>query len=94
MDTVLPDHVVELEPGRRLAWDTRSSGARWVWELEPHGDDATRVVHRRPVPRRLTPASRLFAAALLGGVDGHADELEAGMGTSVERLRDAVLAAR
>ena len=26
--------VAVLEPGRRLAWDTRSSGARWIWELE------------------------------------------------------------
>jgi uncharacterized protein YndB with AHSA1/START domain len=85
--------VAELEPGRRVAWDTRSSGARWIWELEPEGDgdaSTTRVVHRRPVPRRLTRMSGLFAGALLGGADGHADELEAGMATTVARLKDAV----
>ena len=27
--------VAVLEPGRLLAWDTKSSGARWIWELEP-----------------------------------------------------------
>ena len=61
--------VAELEPARRLVWDTTSSGARWVWELEPASDNgrSTRVLHRRLVPRRLTPSSSLFASALLGG---------------------------
>jgi uncharacterized protein YndB with AHSA1/START domain len=82
--------VAELEPGRRLTWDTTSSGARWVWELSEYGDGQTRVVHRRPVPRRLTRLSGLFAAAFLGGVGDHADELEAGMATSIARLRSLV----
>lgn len=81
--------VAELAPGRRVAWDTRSSGARWIWELHPDGD-GTRVVHTRPVPRRLTRLSGLFAGALLGGAAGHADELEEGMATTVARLKAAV----
>jgi uncharacterized protein YndB with AHSA1/START domain len=80
--------VAVLEPGRSLAWDTRSSGARWVWELAPDGD-GTRVVHRRPVPRRLTLLSRAFAPLALGGSDEHADELEAGMAQTVARLKAA-----
>ena len=84
--------VVGLDPGRVLAWETTSSGARWIWELAPAGPDgaATRVVHRRPVPRRLTRLSAVFAAAFLGGAAGHADELEAGMAQTVDRLRAAV----
>ncbi|WP_134764936.1 SRPBCC family protein [Nocardioides sp. 1609] len=82
--------VTALDVGRAVAWDTRSSGARWVWELEPTADGHTRVVHRRPVPRRLTALSGVFATVLLGGTAGHADELEAGMAASVERLRAAV----
>lgn len=86
--------VAEVEPGRLLSWDTLSSGARWIWELEPVADDrggqATRVVHRRPVPERLTRASGLFAGLLLGGAEGHADELEAGMARSVARLKERV----
>lgn len=78
-----------LEPGRRLAWDTRTSGARWIWELEPTDDGRTRVVHRRPVPRGLTGLSRLAAPLLLGGTDAHADELEAGMARTVARLGSA-----
>jgi uncharacterized protein YndB with AHSA1/START domain len=81
--------VAVVDPGRRLVWDTRSSGARWVWELTPEGG-GTRVVHRRPVPRRLTGLSRVFARAFLGGIDGHADELEAGMARTVALLKSAV----
>lgn len=81
--------VVVVEPARRLVWDTKSSGARWIYELEPVGE-GTRVVHRRPVPRRLTALSRLFAGAFLGGAGGHADELEEGMRATVDRLRAAV----
>jgi uncharacterized protein YndB with AHSA1/START domain len=85
--------VVGLDPGRVLAWETRSSGARWIWELAADGE-GTRVVHRRPVPRRLTRLSAVFASAFLGGRGAHADELEAGMLQTAERLRDAVQAQR
>lgn len=80
--------VSVLEPGRSVAWDTRSSGARWVWEVEPEGE-GTKVVHRRPVPAGLSLGSRLFAAAFLGGSQGHADELERGMAATVARLKAA-----
>lgn len=80
--------VAVLEPGRSLAWDTRSSGARWIWEISPDGD-GTRVVHRRPVPRTLTVLSKVFAPLALGGSDEHADELEAGMAETVARLKAA-----
>lgn len=78
--------VAVLEPGRTLAWDTRSSGARWIWELSAEGA-GTRVVHRRPVPTALTVISRGFATLFLGGSEGHADELEQGMAATVARLK-------
>ena len=83
--------VSALEPGRSVAWDTTSSGARWIWELAPEdpGGTATRVVHRRPVPRRITVMSRVFAPLALGGSVGHADELERGMARTVARLKAA-----
>lgn len=81
--------VAIVEPGRSLAWDTRSSGARWIWELIPEGE-GTRIVHRRPVPDKLTVMSSLFAPVFLGGNAGHADELEQGMQQTVSRLRAAV----
>ena len=81
--------VAQVEPGRLVAWDTTSSGARWIWELSAEGE-GTKVVHRRPVPRKLTGSSFVFAKAFLGGVEGHADELEEGMARSVERLKATV----
>jgi uncharacterized protein YndB with AHSA1/START domain len=78
--------VTALEPERTLAWDTRSSGARWIYELSPEGS-GTRVVHRRPVPRRITLLSKAFAPLFLGGSDAHADELERGMAQTLSRLK-------
>lgn len=81
--------VALLEPGRTLAWDTKSSGARWIWELEADVAGGTRVVHRRPVPASLTAVSNVFAPLFLGGGVSHADELEAGMAQTVARLKAA-----
>jgi len=81
--------VVELKPERLLAWDTRSSGARWIYELSADGA-GTRLVHRRPVPQKITVLSRAFTPLFLGGNDGHADELEQGMSRTLARLKAAI----
>jgi uncharacterized protein YndB with AHSA1/START domain len=81
--------VTALEPGRTLAWDTRSSGARWIYELTPE-EAGTRVVQRRPVPHGVTLLSKVFAPLFLGGSDEHADELEQGMAHTLARLKAAV----
>lgn len=81
--------VADVVPGQRLVWDTPSSGARWVWELEPADAGRTRVVHRRPVPSKLSLGSRIVAPLALGGNEEHADELERGMATTVAGLKAA-----
>jgi len=81
--------VAALEPEQTLAWDTKSSGARWIYELSPDGA-GTKVVHRRPVPRKLTLLSKVFTPLALGGSDEHADELEQGMAQTLARLKAAV----
>ena len=78
--------VAAVETGRRLVWDTKSSGAQWIWELEPV-EGGTHVVHRRPVPSGVTLTSKLFAPAFLGGSTEHADELETGNGAHRRRAR-------
>ena len=47
---VRENHVVEFDEGRRIAWNPSEAGQRppghlWRWELEPLGDDRTRVTH-------------------------------------------------
>lgn len=78
--------VVECEPERVLAWDTKTSGSRWIYELSPSGA-GTRLVQRRPVAKPAAAWVRLFGQAFLGGWEDHADELEAGMQTSLQRLK-------
>jgi uncharacterized protein YndB with AHSA1/START domain len=81
--------VTAFQPERMLAWDTKSSGARWIYELTPAGE-GTHVVQRRPVPHRLTLLSRLFAPVALGGSENHADELERGMAEGLARIKARV----
>jgi uncharacterized protein YndB with AHSA1/START domain len=80
--------VAVVEPGRTVAWDVKTNGTRWIWELRPEGE-GTRVVHRRPVPQRITTLSNVFARMFLAGQPAHADELEAGMSQTVARLKVA-----
>ena len=61
--------VTLLEPGRRVALDTRSSGALWIYEVAEDGD-GTRVSLVRPVPRGLTVLAKVFAGALRIATDG------------------------
>lgn len=79
--------LTDLDPGRRIAWDTKSSGARWVWEIDPT-DAGTRVVLRRPV-NKVTTTARLFAKAFLGGLAQHVDDLEGDLRVTLERFKAA-----
>lgn len=81
--------VSALESQMKLAWLTKSSGAEWIYELEPEGA-GTRVVHRRPIPGGITLLSKVFAPLALGGSESHADELELSMGRTLERIKVAV----
>jgi len=81
--------VSELEPGRTVAWDTRTSGARWIYQLESEGD-GTRLSLTRPVPDGSPLVARIFAGALLGGIEAHDGELHEGMTATLERFRSAV----
>lgn len=84
--------VSAFEPGKVLAWDTKTSGATWIYELSAEGD-GTRLVHRRPVLKKLTLLSKGFAPVALGGSEEHADELEQGMAQTVFRIKTAAESA-
>lgn len=78
--------VVEVEPRRRLVWDTVTSGARWAYDLTP-SDGGTTLTQSRPIPGKLSALGKVFATLLLGGGESHADELEAGMKTTLDHLK-------
>ncbi|WP_420099562.1 SRPBCC family protein [Corynebacterium sp.] len=78
--------ICTIAPERELSWDTVTSGARWVYELRDT-DGGTELTLRRPVPGKLTGAGNFFARFLLGGADGHADELEQGIRHTLDVLK-------
>ncbi len=80
--------VTTLEPVKTLAWDTKTSGSRWIFELAPDGA-GTKLTQRRPVPTKLTGISNVFARLLLGGSEEHADELEDGMRRTLDGIKTA-----
>lgn len=79
--------VVRHEPGRAIAWRTRESGATWSYELAPSGT-GTRLTGRRELAS-YTLGTRLMAP-LIGGAQGHDEELAAGIRTTLERIRATV----
>lgn len=81
--------IVALEDQRTIAWDTTSSGARWIFELTatPTG---THLTQRRPIPHKRATIGKVFAARFLGGAAGHDKELEAAMSLTLEHLKRVV----
>lgn len=82
--------VVRLEPGRAVAWKTRESGATWTYELEPTGS-GTRVTGRRDLPK-FTVGTTLLAP-VIGGAEGHDQELADGIRATLERIKATVEAS-
>ena len=79
--------VVRFEPGRAVAWKTRESGATWTYELEPT-ENGTRITGRRDLPA-FTLGTTLMAP-IIGGAEGHDEELAAGIRSTLERIKATV----
>ena len=79
--------VVEAEPGRVFSFETQQSGYRWSYLLEPDGTTATFVTESRAPFKKRPAVAKLFTQVLLGGEDGHTDELRDGMRQTLERLK-------
>ncbi len=79
--------VVEAEPGRVFSFETQQSGYRWSYLLEPDGTTATFVTESRAPFKKRPVVAKLFTQVLLGGEDGHTDELRDGMRATLERLK-------
>lgn len=81
--------ITAFEPGRRIGWTVKESGARWTYELEPV-DGGTRLTERREHSGRRPLVGSLFSRYLLGGSEGHTDELSDGIRYSLRRIKDIV----
>lgn len=82
--------VVRFEPGRAVAWKTRESGATWTYELEPT-ESGTRLTGRRDLPK-FTVGTTLLAP-VIGGAEGHDQELADGIRATLERIKATVEAS-
>ena len=80
------NEVVAADPGRRFSFETQQSAARWTYELEPDGP-GTVVTERRELYKKRPTVAVVFTKLLLGGEDGHSDELRDGMRQTLERVK-------
>lgn len=79
--------VVRYDEGRAISWRVRENRARWSYEVADDDAGSTRLTERREMPDGVPPLAALFADRFLGGVEGHADEMIAGMQTTLERIK-------
>ena len=79
--------VVEAERGRSFAFRVEGLGVRWGYVFEPDGD-GTRLTEVHDLGRARMWLIRP-SALLVGGFDDHADELRAGMATTLDRIKAA-----
>ena len=80
------NEVVEADPGRAFSFETKDSGYRWTYRLAAEGD-ATVVTESRTAFKDRPKVAKVFTQLLLGGEDGHTEELRAGMRQTLERVK-------
>jgi uncharacterized protein YndB with AHSA1/START domain len=80
------NEVTDADPGRAFGFKTLQSGYRWSYRMEPDGGGTLVTESREPFRTRPLVA-KLFTQFLLGGEDGHTDELRAGIQQTLERVK-------
>lgn len=80
------NEVVTADPGREFTFDTKQSGTRWSFTMEPDGDGTLVTQRRSPWRSRPLPA-KLASKLLLGGLDEHEDEMRQGLQATLDRLK-------
>ena len=79
--------IHRYEPGHEIGWTVLTNRAVWSYRLEPH-EDGTRLIETRQTPRGEGVFAVWFTKRLLGGQVAHDDELEAGMLTGLQRIKE------
>jgi hypothetical protein len=80
------NEVVEAETDRAFAFETKQSGTRWRYQLEPDGD-GTVVTESRAAFKARPLVARVFSVLALGGIADHDQEMRDGMRATLERLK-------
>ncbi len=78
--------VEEAEPERAFSFVTKDSNIRWAYRLEAEGD-GTRLTESRAAAGEYPALARFFTRFLLGGVEGHTEELRDGMRRTLEQVK-------
>jgi uncharacterized protein YndB with AHSA1/START domain len=80
------NEVVAATPDEEFSFKTLQSGYRWTYHLAPDGEGTVVTESRAPFRDRPLVA-KVFTKVLLGGEDGHTDELREGMRQTLERVK-------
>jgi hypothetical protein len=79
--------VVEAAPGEVFSFETKQSGCRWTYRMQPDGD-GTLVTESREMFRSRPFVAKVFTRFLLGGEEEHEEELRDGMRATLERVKE------
>ena len=79
--------ITEFVPEQRLAFRVYGPGDVWSYDLVPDGDGTLVTERRVLVGGRRTIISKLTATFALGGIEEHDIELQAGMETTLARIK-------
>ena len=88
LEWITHGRVVELEPGRRIAFRIEENWVVWSFTLEPAGG-GTRLVQRREAPDGISELSLELTDGFLGGQEAFTATLRAGMRQTLEAIRAA-----
>ncbi|WP_435594754.1 SRPBCC family protein [Tsukamurella tyrosinosolvens] len=80
------NHVTIADPGERLTWHTRTSGATWTYTIDDK-DGMITVREQRQMPSGAPLPVRLFASLLLGGMSQHSSELAGHMSRTLQWIK-------
>lgn len=80
------NQVVAAEPGREFTFDTKQSGTRWRFRIEPE-PGGCRVTEEREAWRDRPALARLTSRLFLGGIEEHDDEMRDGLVATLQRLK-------
>lgn len=78
--------VTAFEPGERLTFRVADNWLHWTYELTPTAA-GTKVRVTRTAPDGLSPVSARLQGAVMGGLDKFDAEVQAGMETTLERIK-------